>query len=153
LNTQWLLAATHLTFFAVLFGSIVARSRALTRLPRSDANGARDLGTVFAADNLWGLAATVMLVSGAVRAFAGFEKGSAYYLHQPMFQLKMACLAAILLLEVWPMIALIGWRLRSRKGAAPDISRAGLFARISAVQAALVIAMAIAASAMARGVG
>jgi putative membrane protein len=49
------------------------------------------------------------------------------------------------------MSALIGWRIRSRRGEAPDTSRARLFSRISVIQAVLVILMVFAATAMARG--
>jgi putative membrane protein len=91
------------------------------------------------------------LVTGLVRLFAGMEKGSAYYLHNHFFWAKMILLLVILTLEVGPMVALIQWRVGLRKGRSPDTSRASGFARISHVQAVLVVLMVVAATAMARG--
>ncbi|MNG02923.1 hypothetical protein D3C84_859750 [compost metagenome] len=104
------------------------------------------------ADNLWGLSALVLLVTGGMRAFGGYEKGTDYYLHQPLFHLKMTLFLLILLLEIAPMIALIKWRMALGKGAAIDPSKAGRFARISHIEALLLILMVIAATGMARGV-
>jgi len=47
---------------------------------------------------------------------------------------------------------LIRWRMALGRGVAPQIGRALLFARISDVQALLMVLMVIAASGMARGV-
>jgi putative membrane protein len=79
------------------------------------------------------------------------EKGSAYYLHSTAFLVKMGLLATILVLEVWPMLTLIRWRSASRRGQAPDVAAAPVLARISLIQAGIVIAMVFAATAMARG--
>jgi putative membrane protein len=45
------------------------------------------------------------------------------------------------------------WRAQLAKGASPDTSAAGRFARISYVQVVLVALMVLAATAMARGMG
>jgi putative membrane protein len=153
MTTRWLVAATHLIFFAILFASIWFRGRALNAPLHPDTQHPKALRAVFATDSVWGIAALVMLGTGLLRAFAGLEKGSGYYLHEPMFYFKMACLAMIVLLEAWPMATLIQWRVQLQKGIAPDTSRAAVFARISEVQAVLVIVTALAASAMARGIG
>lgn len=87
-----------------------------------------------------------------MRAFGGFEKGADYYLHQPLFHLKMTLLVLILLIELAPMITLIKWRIALGRGAELDIGRAKLFARISHVEALLMLLMVIAATGMARGV-
>ncbi len=108
---------------------------------------------VLVADNVWGLSALVLLVTGGMRAFGGFEKGTDYYLHQPLFHLKMTLLLLILLLEIVPMIALIKWRMALGKGAVIDPSKAGRLARISHIEALLLILMVVAATGMARGVG
>jgi len=57
----------------------------------------------------------------------------------------------ILLLEVWPMATLIRWRIASRRGTAVDTRSAVTLARISQVQAALVVLMVFLATALARG--
>ena len=87
-----------------------------------------------------------------MRAFGGYEKGTDYYLHQPLFHLKMTLFVIILLLEVVPMITLIKWRIALGKGASIDQGRARLFARISHVEGLLLMLMVIAATGMARGV-
>ena len=145
---HWSLAAIHLLAFALGFWAVLTRGTALRRL----AGGADVVRNVLVADNAWGLSALVLLVTGGMRAFAGYEKGADYYLHQPLFHLKMTLFVAILLLEIAPMIALIKWRIALGKGGAIDPSRAGRFARISHLEALLLILMVIAATGMARGV-
>ena len=83
---------------------------------------------------------------------AGIEKGTDYYLHQPLFHLKMTLFVLILLLEIAPMVTLIKWRRARARGAAIDTGRAQLFARISHIEAMLVLLMVVAATGMARGV-
>ena len=67
--------------------------------------------------------------------------------------MKMALLLVILVLEIRPMMALIRWRIALGRGTTPDTSAALAFARISVVQAVLVLLMVAAATAMARGFG
>jgi putative membrane protein len=144
---RWALAAIHLLALAIGFTGIWGRARALRGT--LDAQG---LQRVFAADSLWGFAALLWIVTGAARAFGGLEKGTLYYMSQPYFAIKMALFAAILALEVMPMIALIRWRIAVRRGTPVDLGKARLFARISDTQTLLVILMVFAATAMARGI-
>ena len=138
------ISALHVLGIALSLGSVLARTRALR---------AGDVDRVLAADNLWGLSALVMIGTGLARAFGGLEKGTPFYLHNPMFHLKMGLLALVLVLEVWPMATLLRWRLQQSRGQAPDLSRMPLFARMSAVQCVVLVAMVFAATAMARGLG
>ncbi len=57
------------------------------------------------------------------------------------------------LLWIGTMIALIRWRGAVARGAVPDTRAASRFARISFVQAELVVLMVLAATALARGYG
>lgn len=145
---RWLLAAVHLLALGIGLGAVWARSRAL-RGPL-DAAGLR---RVFAADTWWGVSAGLWILTGLLRAFAGYEKGAAYYLHNHLFLTKMGLLLLILALEIAPMIALIRWRAALGGGQLPDTSRAPSFARTSTLQAVLVVLMVIAATGMARGFG
>jgi|SRR5688572_22553526 len=145
---RWLLAALHLTALGLGFAAIWTRARALGRLGEEPA-----YRRVLAADSAWGLAALLWISTGLVRAFGGYEKGTDYYLQSAVFWVKMALLGAVLLLELWPMVTFIRWRLALARGTAVDASAAPALARISLVQAVLVLAMVFAASAMARGVG
>ena len=145
---RWLLAALHLLALGVGLGAVWARGRALRGT--LDVPGLR---RAFYADTWWGLAALVWIGTGLIRAFGGFEKGSFYYLHNHFFWMKMALLAVILALEIGPMINLIRWRGQVRRGELPDTRAAGRMARISFIQAGLVVLMVIAATGMARGFG
>jgi len=145
---HWFLAAIHLLAFAMGFWAVLTRGAALSRL----ASGSGEVGRVLLADNLWGLSALVLLITGGMRAFGGYEKGTDYYLHQPLFHLKMALFVLILLLELVPMITLIKWRVAKARVAVTDTGRAKVFARISHAEALLLILMVVAATGMARGV-
>src|SRR2546429_7101465 len=87
----------------------------------------------------WGVAAVLWIGTGLARAFGGFEKGSFYYLHNHFFWAKMGLFAGILLLELRPMIGLIRWRRLVAHGEVPDARAARAFARISFIQAILVV--------------
>lgn len=149
---QVALAAVHLLALAVGLPSVVMRARALRRAAR---DGSRDaLDRAFAADTLWGLSALLWISSGLWRYLADIEKSTGYYNRNHFFFAKMGLLALVLLLEIWPMVKLIGWRAAARRGevgAAPATARR--IAAVSSVQAALVVAMVLFASAMARGYG
>jgi len=146
--THWFLAAIHLLAFGLGFWAVLSRGAAFRRLSA----GLGEARSVLSADNLWGICAVILLVTGGIRAFGGYEKGTDYYLQQPLFHLKMTLFVLILLLEVAPMVTLIKWRIALAKGRAIDDRRAKLFARISHVEAMLVLLMVVAATGMARGV-
>lgn len=148
MSISWILAVVHLLPFSIGLSAVWARGRALSETPSP-----QSLQRVFFADNVWGLAAIVWIVSGLLRAFGGFEKGTDYYLSNGLFWLKMGALILILVLEIWPMITLIRWRIQLGRGQQPDTRPAAAFARISYVQVALTVLMAIAAAGMTRGLG
>jgi putative membrane protein len=145
---RWLAASFHLLALGIGLGAVWARGRAL----RSSLD-AGTLRQVFFADTLWGLAAVLWISTGLWRLLAGLEKGTGYYLQNHVFLTKMALLALVLLLEIRPMITLIRWRKTVARGEVPDIRAAPLLARISFVQAGLIVLMVFAAAAMARGMG
>jgi putative membrane protein len=145
---RWLFAALHLLGLGIGLGAVWARARAL-RGPLDPAG----LRRVFYADGWWGVAAAIWIGTGLVRVIGGLEKGMDYYLQNHVFWGKMALLLVILVLEVPPMVTLIRWRVLLARGEMPDTRPAGGFARISYVQAALVLLMVLAATAMARGIG
>jgi putative membrane protein len=143
---RWLVATLHLLALPLGLGAIWMRARALARLSASQTPA-----RIFVADNLWALAAVLWIATGLWRAFGGLEKGAFYYLHDPAFHAKMGLLILILLLEIWPMTTLIRWRIAVRRGSAVDIRAAPSLARVSYLQAGLVILMVFAATAVARG--
>lgn len=145
---RWLLASVHLLAFGFALAAILGRSWALRRC-----SAPAGLRRVFRTDAIWGLSGLVLVITGGMRAFGGYEKGGDYYLHAPLFHLKMGVLVLILLLEIAPMMALIRWRAAARQGTAPDLRRAAYYARIGTWQTVLLIVMVFAASGMARGIG
>jgi putative membrane protein len=148
MTIRWLLAAIHLLALGIGLGAVWVRGRTLRG--NLDKDGLR---SVFLADTYWGVAAALWIVTGLLRAFAGYEKGTDYYIHNGAFLLKMVLLIIILALEVWPMITLIRWRVQVGRNEVPDTASAATMARISQIQAVLVILMVLAATAMARGLG
>jgi putative membrane protein len=148
MTVRWLLAALHLLALGIGLGAVLDRAWSLRG--RLDEAGLRRL---FRADNLWALAALLWISTGLLRAFAGFEKGTAFYLASYTFWLKMGVLLIIFGLELAPMIGLVRWRARLRRGEPIDPARAATYARISVLQAGLVISMIFIATALARGIG
>jgi len=141
-----IVASLHYLALAIGLPAIFLRGRALKGT--LDDAGLRRL---FAADSLWGVAAALWLATGLLRAFAGLEKGSAYYLQSHGFYLKMGLFLAVVLLEVRPMLTFMKWRQAHRRGAPIDTSAARSLFQVSHIQLSLVVAMVFIASAMARG--
>ena len=148
MTARWLAASFHLLALGIGLGAVWVRGRAL----RSSLD-AGTLRQVFFADTLWGLAAVLWIGTGLWRLLAGLEKGTGYYLQNHLFLTKMALLALVLVLEIRPMITLIRWRKTVSRGETPDTGAAPLLARISFVQAWLIVLMVFAAAGMARGMG
>jgi putative membrane protein len=139
-------SALHLLALAIGLPSVFLRGRALNG-PLDDSG----LRRLFAADTVWGIAAGIWILTGLMRAFGGLEKGSAFYLASSSFWLKMGLLLAILVLEVWPMVTFIRWRIRRRQGGQLATGRAAQLYLVNQVQLGLVILMVFVASFMARG--
>lgn len=146
MTLRWLLASLHLLAFGLGLGAIFARGRALAA-----ARTVSDLRPVFLADNLWGIAAALWLGTGLWRLLGGLEKSTGYYLEHPLLHAKLGLFLLIIVLELWPMVALIRWRRSARRSVAVDLTRAPLFARISYVQLALLLPILFLATAVARG--
>src|SRR5262245_8643007 len=147
-HISWLLAFAHLLGLGIGLGAIWARARWLRSAP--DRMAVRQ---ALVADTWWGIAAAIWISTGLARLFMGTEKPFAYYMGNHLFWAKMLLLAAILALEVAPMVALIRWRMALRRGAEPDTRAAGRYATVSVIQGWLVMLMVLTATGMARGIG
>jgi len=141
-------SALHVLALAIGLPAVFLRGRALRG--RLDPDG---LARLFAADSAWGLAALLWVTTGLLRAFAGLEKGTAFYLASSLFWTKMALFVLIIVLEVWPMVTLIRWRVALRSGRAPDTSSAAMLYVLNHVELVLVVVIVFVASFMARGFG
>jgi putative membrane protein len=140
-----LLSAIHLLTLALGAGAIYARGRALAQ-PLDEAGWER----LFRADNAWGVAAALWIVSGVARIFAG-GKEPGFYWHNGFFWIKLALFAIVFALEVAPMMTFVRARkARSRRAPMPQFS-VETYRGINRVELALVVAMVFVAAFMARG--
>jgi putative membrane protein len=139
-------SALHVLALALGLPAVFLRGRAL-KGPLDE----RGVARVLAADNVWGLAALLWIASGLLRAFAGLEKGAAFYLSSRLFWAKMALFLAVLLLEVWPMVTFIRWRVARGRGQAPDTGGARRLYTLNHLELALVVVIVFVAAFMARG--
>jgi putative membrane protein len=146
------LSALHVLALAIGFAAVFARGRRLRDLRRSPED-AGALQQLFQADNVWGVAALLWIVTGFLRAFGRLEKTPDFYLRNGFFWVKMVLFALILALEIRPMATFIGWRVsRARRGVAPvGATNLGSLIALNDVEAALVLLIPFAAALMARG--
>lgn len=147
------LAVLHLIALVIGMSAIDIRARNL-RLLRSDYDALKD---VFSADAMWGISAIIWASTGLWRWFAATEKATSYYLNNHIFLAKMGLFAMILLLELWPMITLIRWRIAASRGQITSVEHlvptANRIAVISRIQSVLLVVMLVLAVMMARGYG
>src|SRR6185295_16938307 len=141
-------SSLHVLALAIGLPAVFLRGRALKR--PLDADGLRRL---LAADNVWGIAALLWVVTGLLRAFAGLEKGADFYLHSPLFWIKMALFLLVLLLEIRPMITFIRWRIKLGRGEIVDTSVAPALYIHNHIELVIVVMIVFVASLMARGIG
>jgi putative membrane protein len=141
-------SSLHLLALAIGLPAVFLRGRALKG--PLDADGLRRL---LASDSAWGIAALLWIVTGLLRAFGGLEKGTGFYLHSPLFWVKMALFLLVLMLEIRPMITFIRWRSKLGRGEAVDTSPARALYTLNHIELAIVVVMVFVASMMARGVG
>jgi len=144
------LAGLHLLALGIGFGAVIDRAGALRSSP-----GPQSLRRAFTADSRWGIAALLWIGTGVWRVLAGSEKPTVYYAHSPLFMAKMTLFLLIVVLEVWPMITLIRWRVAYARGRSAELVARSVEARriamISYIEATLLIAMIFVAVALARG--
>jgi len=141
-------SSLHLLALAIGLPAVFLRGRALKG--PLDADGVRRL---LAADNAWGVAAVLWIVTGLLRAFAGLEKGTEFYLRSPLFWTKMALFLLVLALEVRPMTTFIRWRMQLGRGLPVDTAAARGLYTLNHIELAVVVVMVFVASMMARGIG
>lgn len=105
------------------------------------------------ADNAWGIAALLWIVTGLGRAFGGLEKGTHFYLKLDLFWTKLGLIGLVFVLEIWPMATFIRWRRQLRRGQTPDTSGTAVFYVLNHVEMALIVVIVFVATFMARGFG
>jgi putative membrane protein len=107
-----------------------------------------------ACDIAYGIAAGVVLLAGGLRMFY-FEKGSQFYLSNPVFHAKLALFLVVGLMSIYPTIQFIRWRQQTRTGQAPQMtdSQFNLIRTLLAWEMILLVGMVVSASLMAKGIG
>jgi putative membrane protein len=143
--TGALLSAIHVLTLALGLGAVVERGRALAR-PLDDAGWRR----LLTADTLWGLAAGLWIASGLARVFFG-EKEPAFYWYNGFFWIKLALFGLVFALELTPMITFIRVRTARRQRTPLPQFSVDAIRRINTAETALVVAIVVAATFMARG--
>ena len=83
-----IVAALHVIALGLALGGLWARGAAMKR---------QDVPGILAADNAWGLAVLLMIITGLWRAFGGLEEGAADYLAGTACPLKLGVVGGICL--------------------------------------------------------
>ena len=113
-----------------------------------------DIEALALTDRKFGIQAGIVLVTGALRAFFG-AKGAAFYMHNPVFHLKIGLFVLAALISIVPTIAFLRWRKARRADASwrvPDAQwqRARKLVRL---EMAIIALIPLAAVIMSRGLG
>ncbi len=105
-------------------------------------------------DQLFGAAATILLVVGLLRVVY-FEKGAAYYFSNGFFLAKFALFIAAGLISIYPTMLFISWHKALRQGEAPTISPQAITRTRMCIMWELtaILAILLCAPFMARGIG
>lgn len=106
------------------------------------------------ADLMYGVSAGLLLVVGLLRVYF-FEKGPAFYSHNPFFWLKMNAFLVVGLLSIDPTIRYLRWNKTLKEGRMPEIEekefkRTRLLLTLEVIGLAVIL---LAAAFMARGIG
>jgi putative membrane protein len=147
--TDWVLASLHhlavFTLAAMLAAELAIVTididvRAIARLARIDL--------------VYGIMAAVVVVVGVVRVFYG-AKGYEYYVANHFFWAKMVLFAIVGLLSIPPTLRYRVWYRQSLADVAfrPPVAEIGRARAYLRAEAALFLAIPLAAAAMARGYG
>src|SRR5687768_16104110 len=128
-----LLSLLHLLALILGVGGVFLRGRALKTEPLDR----EALQRLFAADTAWGVAAILWLSTGVLRVlFNG--KDPDFYLRNGFLWVKVAGFGLVFLLELWPMITFIRWRLALKRGKEPDFTTVPRLRTVNTVELVLV---------------
>ena len=138
-------------FLAVfgIFAAIVLQWRTMSPAPTL-----ADARRIQASDRVYGMLASSSWWCGFLRVYH-FEKGKAFYAANPFFQAKLMLFLGVGLLSIYPTIRFLKWRAQTKQGLAPVLA-ANEYRSIMTVlriELLLLLATALCASLMARGVG
>jgi putative membrane protein len=106
------------------------------------------------ADQIFGAAATVLLIVGLLRVFY-FEKGADYYFSNGFFLAKFTLFIVAALVSIYPTVLFISWNKAIKQGEVPTVApQAATRARMCMMLELTAIAgILLCAPFMARGIG
>ena len=113
-----------------------------------------DVPALAKADMGFGIAATLVLITGICRVTLG-AKPLFFYLHNPVFHVKISLFVLVGLLSIWPTIVFIRWRktVAVDPNFRVDHQEWRKVRRILLIELHLVALIPLAAVIMARGIG
>lgn len=105
-------------------------------------------------DAVYGASAGAVLVSGLLRLFYG-AKGAAFYVHNPVFHIKMGLFVLVALMSIPPTVTILHWKRQGRTlpDFVPTPAEIAKVRRWVMLEAHLIIFIPLAAVLMARGIG
>ncbi|MGA6098598.1 DUF2214 family protein [Stutzerimonas marianensis] len=143
--------AAYLHFVAIfLLFALLVLEHQLFRLPLNFKR-ARSL---FRVDLAFGIAAGLVLVTGAARAMR-YGKGLDYYLNNSFFHAKIGVFVLVALLSIYPTATFLRWRPALKAGEVPAISAASArgVKLVIRIELAALLVLPLLAVMMARGYG
>lgn len=141
----------YLHYAAMVFIALVLAFQFRTCRPGLTTESIRLLARV---DLLYVASALLALATGLIRLL-WFAKGTAFYLYNPVFYVKIALFAAVGLLSIPPTLQFLRWT-RALQGGARNVAEPWQVARVSRYLAAELVLFALIplmAVLMARGIG
>jgi putative membrane protein len=111
---MWLDAFLAYLHFMAIFGLFATLMYEVILLKAGAAD--LDIEALALTDRKFGIQAGVVLVTGALRAFFG-AKGAAFYMHNPVFHLKIGLFVLAALISIVPTVAFLRWRKARRADA------------------------------------
>ncbi len=114
--TSSLMATLHHLFAFAVTASVIYEFIAYRKgLTVAEANRIRHVDTAY------GISAGLLIVVGLLRVFM-FEKGSAFYLNNPIYWTKMGLFVLVGLLSIYPTIRFLKWTPSLKENKAPEFS-------------------------------
>jgi len=149
MSADFLLASGHHLFLLMLV-SMLAGEAVLLRQSVSAAS----LRLLARLDLYYVISAGGLVAFGVARLFWG-AKGLDFYVGNPVFWVKLGTIALIAVLSALPTLDIVRWRraARAEPDALPDAAQWQRARRIAFVEMHLLVIVAVAAAAMARGMG
>ena len=111
------IAYIHYVSFMICFGALLYERISLKPDPNR-----REAISMVITDVAYGVAALLLLGSGILRVLY-FGQGSEFYLHNPVFWLKVGLFISVGALSLYPTITYILWVIPLREGKLPEVDQ------------------------------